>query len=459
MQLFSAPTAVNLELTDTCNVKCRHCYNFWRKENSRHNTLTPERFDRLIEQFREAGIFHVVLTGGEPLLQFELLEYGLKQLLACGMSVSCNSNLMLATDEKLRRLRDLGLDHILTSLNSADPDVNDYIVGRKGSHAKIIQGISAAKRNGIRISVNMIVSQINKHQVFETALLAHKLGAQKIFGTRVVPSLNEQNLNESTSRLSKEDALETLTQLVRARQETGILIGTLVGYPLCLLQDLDRFKDFVGRGCPAQSGHVIGVNADGETHACVHQEQSYGNIFEIGIRKAYENMRAWHAGQYRHPGCADCAYLDLCASGCRMSARAYHGAMDAADNLMEKGSSFSKPYRLIHDPDFFAKMDGGLRFQAPRRLRFRKENGFYLLNIRWANTVTCPDNVAEFLMQKQREGSLFSLRELGATHRELLAKLFFKDAVECPDLIYNDNRGSAGLGADILDRGAHLCST
>ena len=29
---FSAPTTVNLELTELCNVKCRHCYNPWRDE-------------------------------------------------------------------------------------------------------------------------------------------------------------------------------------------------------------------------------------------------------------------------------------------------------------------------------------------------------------------------------------------------------------------------------------------
>ncbi|PPR26426.1 MAG: hypothetical protein CFH34_00953, partial [Alphaproteobacteria bacterium MarineAlpha9_Bin4] len=32
-RLFSAPTVVNLEITEICNVKCRHCYNFWRDES------------------------------------------------------------------------------------------------------------------------------------------------------------------------------------------------------------------------------------------------------------------------------------------------------------------------------------------------------------------------------------------------------------------------------------------
>ena len=28
-KVYSAPTVINLEMTEACNVKCRHCYNPW----------------------------------------------------------------------------------------------------------------------------------------------------------------------------------------------------------------------------------------------------------------------------------------------------------------------------------------------------------------------------------------------------------------------------------------------
>ena len=117
-RFFSAPTAVNLELTEICNITCRHCYNFWREDGMGSISLDEEKMDRLVEKFREAGIFHVILSGGEPFSKFEVLEHAIGELLRNNISVSCNSNLMLTSENKIERLATAGLDHILTSLPS-----------------------------------------------------------------------------------------------------------------------------------------------------------------------------------------------------------------------------------------------------------------------------------------------------------------------------------------------------
>ena len=72
-RMLSAPTVVNLELTELCNVKCRHCYNFWRDESMGSVSLDQEKLDILIDKFADAGVFHVVLSGGEPMSNFDLL--------------------------------------------------------------------------------------------------------------------------------------------------------------------------------------------------------------------------------------------------------------------------------------------------------------------------------------------------------------------------------------------------
>ena len=66
-RFFSAPTVVNLEITEICNVKCRHCYNFWRDESMGQSSLDVKKFDKIIDRIIEAGVFDVVLTGGEPM--------------------------------------------------------------------------------------------------------------------------------------------------------------------------------------------------------------------------------------------------------------------------------------------------------------------------------------------------------------------------------------------------------
>lgn len=449
-KIFSAPTVVNLEITDACNLKCRHCYNFWREEGSATSSLTKEKMDEILGIFADAKVFHVVFSGGEPMVRFELLEHAIKRAGKLGMSVSCNTNLILATDDKMKRLADAGLDHVLTSLNSHDRRTNDDMVRLEGAFDKIVSGIKSARRNNIRVSANMIVQSKNKDHVYDTGKLCHEIGVQKIFGTRIVPSVNLPDANDTEFELLREDAQHTLDQLVRVKEDTGIMIGTLVSYPLCILRDLERYADFVGRGCPAQSGHVMSVNANGQTHACVHEEQGYGNIFEIGIREAYRNMIGWHDTSYYYPGCKGCDYIQICETGCRLSARAYFGSLAGKDQLMEGRDKITRHYKLVYDPLFYQKAGSGARFKVPGRLRFRKEDGFYLVNIRWANTIVVPEEIAVFLMRHRESGAKFTLADLGKEHIETLARLYFKDAIESDDIRYSDLRTKMGLSVDPL---------
>jgi AdoMet-dependent heme synthase len=450
-RLFSAPTVVNLELTELCNVKCRHCYNFWRDETMGSNTLNTEKLDRLIDEFSDAGIFHVVLTGGEPFSQFDLLEHGFQKLVERNISISCNSNLMLANDEKCRRLADVGLDHILTSLPSCDPATNDYIMGQVGSFERIMTGIKAAVRNGIRVSVNMVITQKNYHQVYETAKLAAEMGAQKLFVTRAVPPTYSHGAEEDETTPKAEHSIQALDAAIQARDDFGIMIGTLVSYPLCFLGDLNKYKDFVGRGCPAQSGQMISVNATGDVHACVHEEEGYGNIFETPISEIYQSqhMRQWHDGGFHFEGCNGCDYIDVCESGCSMTAMGTNGVHSSMDPLFVGPSAFSHHFKLVEEPDFGGADITDIEFIAPKRLRFRKEDGFYMMNIRWANSMPIETLIAEFLIAHRNSGERFTVEDLGMEHSDILANLLFKDAVEAPDIKFEDLRSLQGLGMNL----------
>ena len=108
-KIYSAPTVINLEMTEACNVKCRHCYNPWREEHAGKFNLDNKKIDYLIDEFVKNKVFHVILSGGEPMAKFKELCYALEQLVSNNISVSLNSNLMLATPEKMNILRELGL--------------------------------------------------------------------------------------------------------------------------------------------------------------------------------------------------------------------------------------------------------------------------------------------------------------------------------------------------------------
>ena len=133
-KVYSAPTAVNVEITEVCNFKCGHCYNPWREESLGVNSLTKEKIDWLINEFVECGVFHVIFSGGEPFSKFDLLEYAVTKATKSNLSVSVNSTLSLATPEKIKRLRKAGLDHILASWYDIDEDKTNITTGTKNSY-------------------------------------------------------------------------------------------------------------------------------------------------------------------------------------------------------------------------------------------------------------------------------------------------------------------------------------
>lgn len=430
-RILTAPIMINLELSSGCNVKCRHCYNFWREDSGKTITqLTKERFDRFLDMVLDAGVFHVVLTGGEPFVNFAVLEYGLRRLTENGISHSVNSNLMLATSDNMKRLRDAGLDHVLTSLNSFNSEINDYLNGKKGSFEKILKGIKIARAEGIRISANMIISQINKHHVYDTGKLLSELGCQRLFGTRLVPNVNIDAPDQTEFKIDIDDTKLVLQQLVKVNEDFKIGIGTLVSYPLCVLGDLEEYKALVGRGCPAQRGNRMSVNADGTAHACVHEEKSYGNIFEIGIKDAFANMREWHDGSYLNKGCLECDYIGVCDSGCRMIAYSYYGKLNGPDNLMLGKEHIIKPYKIPKSNQMLEAINNRECFIVPKRIRFRKESGFYTINVRWANAFPIETDTAEFLIKAQKNESQFTIDDLGIEKKETMLYLFMKDAIK-----------------------------
>ena len=64
----------------------------------------------------------------------------------------------------MKKLKDIGLDHVLTSWFSYFPTETDNITQYKGSFQKIVEGIKVTVAQGIRVSANTIVTQLNHVQ-------------------------------------------------------------------------------------------------------------------------------------------------------------------------------------------------------------------------------------------------------------------------------------------------------
>lgn len=434
-KVYSAPTTINLEMTEACNVKCRHCYNPWREEHAGKFNLDEKKIDFLIDEFVKNKVFHVILSGGEPLAKFDQLCYALEKLVSNNISTSLNSNLMLATPEKMRKLKEIGLDHVLTSWFSYFPTETDYITTYKGSYKKIVDGIKTTVAAGIRVSANTIVTQLNHETIYNSGKFLHSLGVTQFFAHRVIPPAYDRKDKNNEHRARVEVAKSSLDELLRLKKDFGLNVGTLINYPLCMIGDLEKYQDFVGRGCPTQQGHRFNINSNGQSHGCVMEDKDYGNVYEIGLKDAYQNTTSWRNESYLYEGCKGCHYIDICQSGCRMDAFAATNKMDGKDPLMPGKEFIVKPFKFKSQKEVTEKIEAEARIYVPKRVRFRKEKDFWLMNIRWANTIEISNKEANFFTEAQENGRVFNFKDFkNIGNIERLSALICKEALMSDDI-------------------------
>lgn len=60
---------LSVEITRKCNMKCAHCL----RGDAQNKTISKEVIDSLLDQINSIGL--LTLTGGEPFLEPEMIEY------------------------------------------------------------------------------------------------------------------------------------------------------------------------------------------------------------------------------------------------------------------------------------------------------------------------------------------------------------------------------------------------
>ncbi|MEA2026901.1 MAG: GTP 3',8-cyclase MoaA [Chloroflexota bacterium] len=174
---------LRISVTDRCNFRCTYCmprdvYGTAFRFLPHADLLTFEEVTRLAGVAISLGVAKVRLTGGEPLLRRDVEHLvgmladldGLRDL-----TLTTNGSL-LAT--KAADLAAAGLNRVTVSLDSLDDAVFARLSDVDFPVARVLEGIDAADRVGLRpIKVNMVVRRgLNENSVLPMARFARERG-------------------------------------------------------------------------------------------------------------------------------------------------------------------------------------------------------------------------------------------------------------------------------------------
>lgn len=169
----STPLSGAFELTSRCPLDCKMCY-IHRKANDCEaikQEKTAEWWLRIAQEAKNAGMFILLLTGGEPLLRkdFEEIYLGCQKM---GLLVSVNTNGLLINDEKVKFFEENPPQRLNITLYGASAETYKSLCGNGEAFEKVMSAITRLRQAGVKLKLNYTVTQYNMHdtaKVYETA--------------------------------------------------------------------------------------------------------------------------------------------------------------------------------------------------------------------------------------------------------------------------------------------------
>ena len=181
--LLAGLTSISLELTNTCNLSCVHCYAGSSPQAPLYEGMAFEDWEAVLQQSAALGCKTVRFIGGEPTVYPRLVE-----LIALARQLGFK-NVFLYTNgiHLAERLRAALVEHdvgLAFSLYAATPSAHDTVTEVRGSFNHTLDSIRWAIDKGLKVQVS-ITRIAEPAEVDAAASMVRGMGVRKVVFDRV----------------------------------------------------------------------------------------------------------------------------------------------------------------------------------------------------------------------------------------------------------------------------------
>jgi MoaA/NifB/PqqE/SkfB family radical SAM enzyme len=142
--IFRVKYFAEADVTDNCNLRCKHCYHFHGKDEFKTKELSLDVWRKRFNDLHKAGIRFILLVGGEPALRNDILM--LADKVFPFVYVITNGTIKIPKE----------FNHVLFVSLDGMEKINDSIRGN-GVFSKVIKNYSGDKR----VAINMTITKDN----------------------------------------------------------------------------------------------------------------------------------------------------------------------------------------------------------------------------------------------------------------------------------------------------------
>lgn len=306
--------ALHFELTNNCNLRCKHCYNIKYLE-SNNNELSTDEIKKIISEAEKIGCRDMGFSGGEPFMRedfLEILEYSKRY------PIHVLTNGLLLNKEMIEKINNI--KDLLIEFRISIDGLDSHKKLRGVEYALVLNNVKELLKNGYVVTINTMITNDN---IYELKKMYELFKDIKIDRWRLDFIFNAGNASvNNINYVGDEKFFGNIKELIETyiKERPGFEMDINKIFRSAFLNNFKSIRyNLDTKPCEYQGSLTIRPN--GNVSFCPSMEHTYGNLLKDGIEhivntekwKSFSNIKVKDLPSK----CINCKYLDYCGGGCR----------------------------------------------------------------------------------------------------------------------------------------------
>ena len=327
-------------LSEQCNLACKYCFlgnnNAEKRKHFSMENMSMETaekalnfFVRQLEKINYTVEPFIVFYGGEPLLNFEVLDYIAGRINELRLTkshlknakVSVVTNGLLLDEKKLKRLKELNVD-IGISIDGCTEESNALRVDRADNQTfmDVLKKLNMAKDNGVDIGLSVTINEETIKSKTKMLELISKYNI-KNFGFNILMYEGTFKINDDYYEKASQFIIDMFIELRKIGVYEDRIMRKIQAIQRSFSSPQPHFSD-----CGATAGGQIVITPDGSVgicHGCLWDKKYFVSSIEDNSFDAKNNpvfMEWSQLSPVNKEECQDCPALGICGVGCPIQA-------------------------------------------------------------------------------------------------------------------------------------------
>ena len=319
-------------LTNRCNLYCKHCYSSANQETK--GELSLDEIRKVADDLVNEKVRFAILSGGEPLLREDIYDVS-AILREKGIKTYLSTNGLLINRDNVKLIRE-SFDYVGISIDGT-PEVHDLFRGRRHAFEDALNAIRLCLREGIKVGMRFTLSPQTSESLPFILDLAREIEVPKLYISHLVYAGRGTRLGEVERReyaKKVELIMDKAFEFYESGLEIDIVTGNNEADAVVLYRKFkerhphraDKLYEILKSWGGNQAGvRLVNIDYRGRVKPDPFFFHSVGDLRERSFSEIW-NSNGILTRLREHPRriegrCSECPYIEICNGNSR--ARAY----------------------------------------------------------------------------------------------------------------------------------------